>query len=339
MCGFWHLAAVKILHHFAIKILKIKTLYIITNLKRNRLSNKFFLKQIQGKLLRHLPHNYFCFFKSIGLMKHLAASKTLCFRLVVLDILHSNRLKAPGMINQNLCINSKLFKKQPGIFQRGSSNIPHCADKIFIQSASRCPSHPPEVSQRLMIPELPAKAHNIKLSNANSILVRRNMLCNNIHGSLTQKEVGSNSGRCGNSGFVQHLANYLNRKLMGTHLIKWQVRCRINKNFINRINVNILRRKIAQVNIVDSGRILNVKCHTWRCHYILKLLPRLPFDFASLSLNLKKPRPPAEPVSLKSRRYRKTNSFTGATLVRHNKLSRKRVEQPFPAFHRGIKRF
>ena len=258
MCGLWHLAAVKILHYFAIKILKIKTLYIITNLKRNRLSNKFFLKQIQGKLLRHLPHNYFCFFKSIGLMKHLAASKTLCFRLVVLNILHSNRLKAPGMINQNLCINSKLFKKQPGIFQRGSGNIPHCADKIFIQSASRCPPHPPEISKRLMIPELAAKSHNIKLSNTHAVLVCRNMLCNNIHGGLAQKEIGSNTGRGSNSRFVQHLADYLYRKLMSSHFIKWQIRCRINKNFINRINVNIFGRKIAKVNIINTGGILNV---------------------------------------------------------------------------------
>ena len=39
------------------------------------------------------------FLKSIRFMKHLAASKTLCFRLVIFNFLHTNRFKSPGVVN------------------------------------------------------------------------------------------------------------------------------------------------------------------------------------------------------------------------------------------------
>ena len=159
------------------------------------------------------------------------------------------------------------------------------------------------------------------------------MLCNDIHGNLAQIKIGRNSGSSSDSSFRKNVMDHTDCKFMRGQFIKRKIARCINKNFINRINMDVFRRKIFQIHIVNPRGIFYVESHPWNGNNVFQIFSGASFDFTCLCLNFKKPAPAAESICLESRRDRKTNGFTGSALVRNYKLCGKRIQITFPTFN------
>ena len=63
--------------------------------------------QIQRQCIRHLPDNQSRLVKGIGALEYLAGNNALIFGLICLYIRYGTGFPAPGMINEQLCVDSK----------------------------------------------------------------------------------------------------------------------------------------------------------------------------------------------------------------------------------------
>ena len=99
-------------------------------------------------------------------------------------------------------------------------------------------------ASKLMVPQQIPVGLLVKLCNADTILVRRDVLGHDVHGQLCKVEVGADACRCGDAGVVQHLPHHGHGKFMGAHVVIGQVACHINKNFIDGVGVDIRRGHI-----------------------------------------------------------------------------------------------
>ena len=134
----------------------------------------------------------------------------------------------------------------------------------------------------------------------------------------------------------------------------------IDENFINRVDVDILRCHILQVNIVDLGAGLHILCHLGRSDHIVNsqlgmsiqlcviagsadegvagsLLQPLDIGLLDLLDNLKESCPTGYAVLLQSRRNSKAYGFLRAAQIRHNKVSGHGVKTALHTFHRCVK--
>jgi len=99
----------------------------------------------------------------------------------------------------------------------------------------------PEIRQRAMIPQQIPVGLLVQFRNADTVLVRRDVFCHNVHGQLCKVEVGADACRCGDAGVVQHLPHHGHGKFMGAHVVIGQIARHINENLVNGVGVDIRR--------------------------------------------------------------------------------------------------
>ena len=129
-------------------------------------------------------------------------------------------------------------------------------------------SHPPEICERSVIPQLLSVRHFIKTCYPDSILIRGYMLCLNIHRYLTQVEVRSYPCCCCYTGLCKHILYDRHGKIVRTHLIYPKIIRHIHEHLIYGIHMHILWCYILQIDVIYIRTVLHVICHTWRSGYI-----------------------------------------------------------------------
>ena len=93
------------------------------------------------------------------------------------------------MVDQKLRVDPKEPVKKLFIVLGFPGHIPQSPQSILVELPLGSPPYPPEICQGRMIPEHFPKGAFIQLRDPYPVLVRRNMLCDNIHGDLTEKQV------------------------------------------------------------------------------------------------------------------------------------------------------
>ena len=95
--------------------------------------NQVLPDQVQHQQFGHFPDDQFSVRGIVGLGKDLAAAETVGFRLIVFDCFDLCRLPAPGMVDQQLCVDSHILIQQifMGLTQPG--NIAHRMTAQFFQ--------------------------------------------------------------------------------------------------------------------------------------------------------------------------------------------------------------
>ena len=235
------------------------------------------IHQLQRHLLRHFLYHQPGLSEIICALQHLPGAHTAVFRFIGLDILHSARFPAPCMVNQKFCIYSKHLIEQIFIVivvspsQRTTGNISHRIDSLIFQLSGIASSHPPKIRQRSVAPQKPAVAHLVQLCNPHSELVRRQMLGYDIHSNLGKIQISADSRRGRNTRSLQHIPHYLRRQLPCRYLVGIQIMRRIYKHLVNRIHMNILRRHIFQINIVNTPAVFQIERHPRRRRYKIHL--------------------------------------------------------------------
>ena len=202
----------------------------------------------------------------------------------------------------------------------------------------------------------------VQLRNAHTILVRRHFFCDNVHRDLRKKHIRADSGRRGDAGDVQYIADHAHRQLMRRAAVGHQIVCDIHEHLVNRIDMDILRRDIFQIDLIDSRADLHIPAHLRRRGDIIDGVLRMPcklirkdgaagqcasphtasapFIFLRDLLDrLKQPRPARYADRFQGRRHRKADRFLGAARIRDDQIGIERVKPALHALDRSIKRF
>ena len=111
-------------------------------------------------------------------------------------------------------------------------------------------------------------------------------------------------------------------------MVHLQIICHIHKNFINRIDMNVIFRNILQINTIYFCRIVDIELHSRRCHNIFHVLR-----------NLKYPASSRNSQCFHRRRYRQTNRLAGPLRIRNDQTGLHRIQSTLHALYRSIKRF
>ena len=208
-------------------------------------------------------------------MENLPGADAVRFWPVCLDILHTARLPAPCVVDEELSVDAEHPIEQFFIivFVRladgTSCNITHGVDADGLEFFGVAAPDAPKVRQRTVRPELPAVAHFVKLRDADAIFIRRDVLCHDVHGDFAEVEICTDACRGRDACGAQHIEDHGLRQLSGGHVIRLEVAGHIHHHLVDGVDVDVLGRDVFEIDIVDLRADLNVFCHPRRGNEII----------------------------------------------------------------------
>ena len=129
-----------------------------------------------------------------------------------------------------------------------------------------------------MCPEDLSEAHLIQRGNADTVLVRPDLLGNDVHSHLGKEQIGSDAC-CGcDAGVVKHIAHHRHGHLMRGHAIGVQIVGHIDEHLIDGVDDDILRCHILEVGGVNAAAVLLVQSHPGRSNNVRDLQRRVVFN-------------------------------------------------------------
>ena len=247
----------------------------------------------------------------------------------------------------------KILIKMSSFCSDGAScDITESMHSVLFKLSCYAPAYPPEVGQRLMVPQDLPELLFVKLRDTHAVLIRRHALGDYVHRNLAEEHIGAYPGRCGNTGLEKNFPDHLHRKIVSGHLVGLQVMRDVHENLVDRIDMHILGCDVPQIDADDPGAVLHVIAHPGNRRDIVKFKRRILFDIrivgrlsgkfpAAVSPlpcavdlpysldNLKKPRPSGDTVGFERGRDRKTDSLFRAGYIRNDKICLKGIEASF----------
>ena len=271
------LSAIAVCHDFAVVAAASGVFNVISHRQGQLIRYQLLFQQIQRDGFRHFPHHQPCFLKGIWALQNLPGADAVRFRPVCLDILHTARLPAPCVVDEEFSVDAEHPIEQFFIvvFVRladgASCNIPHGVDADGFQLFCITVPNAPEICQRAVRPKLLTVAHFVKLRNADAIFVRLDVLCHNVHSDLAEIEVAADACRGCDARGVQDVRDHNLCQLTGGHVVSLQIARHIHHHLVDGIDMDVLRGDVFQVYVVDLGADLNVFCHPRRGNEIIYL--------------------------------------------------------------------
>lgn len=171
-------------------------------------------------------------------MKYLPGRNAVRGRPVLLDNINRHRFPAPGMVDDEFCINAKDLIEQ-GFKDRIKGcpgNISQREQLHRLQSGCDTAADPPEIRQRSVRPKNLSETHLVQFSYADAVLVGFGFLGNDIHGHLGKEQIRADTGRSRDAGVVEHIAYHRHGHLMGGHAVGAQVVGHVNEHLVNGIH-------------------------------------------------------------------------------------------------------
>ena len=246
--------------------------------------------------------------------------------------------------------------------ERKPGKLPHGINALMGQLFCDSRAHPPEIRQGSVIPQLPAIGHFVQVRHPHSILVRGDVLGHNVHCHLAEVQVGPHPCRGRDACGIDDFQNQLFCQPPGIHMVELQVGGGIDKHLINGIDMNVLRRHILEINLIDVAAVLHIVCHSGRGHDVIQFLFRVAFqlhivtgaackgfsrrpllpqgvDLTHPLNHFKESGPAGNAVSLQRGCHRQADGFFRPAGVRHHQIGGQRVQFPLHALHGSVKGF
>ena len=350
------------LHHTPVTAASLQIIDIIAHRKHYLVGHQRLAHQLQRQRIRHLAQHQKCLRRFIRTMQHLPRAQAADLRPVALHIGNRTRLPTPGVVNQKLRIFSEKTVQQLFIIYRTARYISHSIYASGLQLARVATADAPEIRQRPMLPQLTPVALLVQLRNPHAVGIRRNMLGPHIHRHLRQKQISADACSSGNTRFAQNIQNNPHRQLPRRQAVKLKILRYIHKHLVHRIDDDILRCHITQINFVNPRAVFHIIGHPRRrnnkiqCQLRLGLQLRIrarrtaklpagssktPCGIYLLHtlLHLKQAPAPRNTVAFQRRRHRQTDGFIRPPLIRHHQISIQRIKSALTTFYRRIKRF
>ena len=292
-------------------------------------------------------------------MQHLSGGEAAALRAVGFDVPDRAGLPAPGVVDEQLGVYAEHAVERLRVRETEARHVAHRIKPAGGEPFGVARAEPPEVRQRLVIPEQLAVAALGQLRNADAVLVRRTLFGPDVHGDLAQIEVRADPRRGGDAGGAEHVLNDAHGKIMRGLMAHAEIHRRVDEDLIDGIDVDILWRDVFQIDLIDLRAHLDIPGHlrhgdeiaqrlAWvgklRCvrglaleNVVRRQSAALVVDLLHPAHNLKQPCASGNAVRLQRGRHRKTDRLRRAALIGHNQMRCERIEIPVPAGHGGIK--
>ena len=146
---------------------------------------------------------------------------------------------------------------------------------------------------------------------------------------------------------------------MGRELIGVQVLRCINQDLIDRVDMDVLRGNVPEIDLVDTGAVLHVEGHArrsgdirspkgrvfFKCHAVtgftrefFHLCKPAAVHFLHPLHNFKQSCTPGNAIRFQGRRDCKADCLLCSGNICNNEIRRQRIQSQFNGFHRGIER-
>ena len=286
---FGNLPAVEVRHDLAAEIAACGVFNVVADRQRKLVGHKAFFKQVHCDGLCHFAHDEARFIVRIRTLQNLPGADAVCLRPVRFDVFHPARLPAPGVVDEQLCVDAEHLVEQlfVVVFARLADgafcNVAHGVDTDGLELFGVTPSDAPKIRQRTVRPEMPAVAHFVKLRDADAIFIRRDMLCHDVHGDLAEVEIRSDARRGCDARGVQDVRDHNLCQLTGGHVVSLQIVRHIHHHFIDGVDVDVLGCDVFEIDIVDLRANLNVFRHLRRRDKITHRARRVSRQFAGVT--------------------------------------------------------
>ena len=295
-------------------------------------------------------------------MQHLPGTDAVGLRLVGFNVRNGARLPTPGVVDEQLRIHAKELIQHFIVLHGLAGHIAHGEHPMLLQLSCITPADTPEVRERAVAPERAPIAHLVQFCDPDAVAVSRNMLCHDVHSDLAEVHVGADACRGRDARGGQNVQNDFHGELAGCKFVGAEVVGCIDEHLVDGIDMDILRRHILQVHIVDLGAGFHILSHLGRGYNIVDSQLRMGFQLGiivgcpcegatgSLALALciglldllhylKEPRPAGDAVLLQSRRNGKADGFLRAAQIRHHKVGGHGVQVSLHTLDAGVKAF
>jgi hypothetical protein len=229
-----------------------ETLAVVAHREDDLVAHEMLVHQVERQRVRHLADHHSAFVRRIGTLQHLTAAQGVGLRLVGFDVVHRHRLPSPGMVDDELRVDTEHLVEQFLVVHRQPRELAHRIDADAAEPCDDATAEAPEVGHRLVVPQLPAVAHLVELGNAHAVLVGRDMLGHHIHGHLAEIEVRADARSGGDARRRQHVSDHRHGQLMRRHLVGLQIVGDVGKDLVDGIDVDVLGRDVFEVDAVIS---------------------------------------------------------------------------------------
>ena len=214
-------------------------------------------------------------------------------RLVGLDICHRHGLDAPGMVDQDLGVLPELAEER---LCRGMRKLSHRVYPHLGETPRDARADAPEVRERPMVTERRPEALLVELAEE---VIR--MLCRDIEGNLCEVGIRAKAAGRGDPCLLCNFAPERLAELACGHPIERQIGRDIEEGLVDRVDEDVFRSDLPEVDAVDLGRLLHVVAHAGRSHDVIDAFGNLEHATA-----------PRDPELLHRRRNSQTYRFLGA---------------------------
>ena len=174
-----------------------------------------------------------------------------------------------------------------------------------------CDARPdlPEIGERTVLPQLLAKGQRIELRHTHAVTIGGNVFGNDVHRDFRKVEIRPHAA-CGSDALgAQHVADDGRHQLARRRAVKRQIRCQVKECLVDGIDVNVLRRRIFEVNAIDLRRNFQIAGHARHGDDHVYLLPGAGTDLSEPLSDLEQPGPPGHTERLERRRNSQADRF------------------------------
>ena len=318
--------------------------------------------QVEREHIRHFAHDQPRFLAIVGGVQHLPRAHALALGNVGFHVGDGARLPAPRVVDKQLGIDPEKAVEVLLVRQRKPRDVAHRVQPDRLQLFRVAAPQPPKIGERAVVPKQAAVAALVQLGYAHTVGVGGHMLGNNIHRDLAKVHICSDAGGCGNARFAQHIAYHFHRQFVRRAAVDREVARSVDEDLVDRVDENVRRRNVAQVDLEYLRADRHVARHLRRGGDVAKLERGVGgdlgvdertaaefFDFCrtfpqrvdlrNTLDDLEKPRPPAYTVRFQRGRHRQTDSFFSSAAVCDNEVGGHRVQPAGNAFHARVKTF
>ena len=189
--------------------------------------------QVQGELVRHLPHHQPRLVIAVGALEDLPGPDALGVRLVRLDLCHRAGLPAPGVVDEELRVHPEEPVEEVLVRQGAPGDIAHGVQPVGLQLLGVPTAHPPKIREGTVVPQVAAVALLVQLGDAHAVRVRLGVLGPDVHGDLAEVEVGTDARRGGDARGLQHVQNDPLGQLPGREPVGVQVVGHVHQHLVD----------------------------------------------------------------------------------------------------------
>ena len=286
---------------------------------------------------------------------------------VGLDLRHRAGLPAPGVVDEEFGVDAEQFIQQlrilplVGLGDRAARHVAQGVEAVGLELGGDAAPDAPEVRQGAVRPVFAAVAQLVQLGNAHAVRVGRAVLRLDVHRDFAEVEIRADARRGGDARLREHLADELACEIVRRELVGLEVVRGVDEDLVDGIDLDVLRRDVAQVDAVDLAADLHVTCHAGRRHNVFQLQGRVAqqrgmemalaaeaapgslraavgVDAAHRLHDLEEPRAPGDAVTLQRGRHRQADGLLRPGRVRYDEMRVQRVQPHRHALRRGVER-